>query len=75
MASIELVRLIIAYAVACGWDIEHIDVKGAFLNATLPPEDRFVIRLPFIAGSRLFNGQLVRLLKSLHGILQAPKLW
>ena len=57
------------------WDIEHVDIKGAFLYAELPKSDRIVIRLPKIDGVKAANGQYLRLLRSLYGLRQAPKLW
>lgn len=75
VASIDLVRTVLAVSVALGWDIEHVDVKGAFLNALLAAESRYVLRLPSIPGSKYFRGQLVRLIKSLYGLRESPKMW
>lgn len=75
VASIDLVRLVLAYSVSNGGNVEHVDVKSAFLNAPLPSEYRYIIRFPSIKGSRHLNGQLVRLCKSRYGLRQAPKLW
>lgn len=75
VACIELVRTIITIAIAMGWDIEQVDVKGAFLHATLPKDERVFILLPKIKGISSANGQLVELIKSLYGLRQAPKLW
>ena len=75
VACIELVRLLLAVAVEMDWDIEHVDIKGAFLYARLPDSDRIVIRLPKIDGVKAANGQYVRLRRSLYGLRQAPKLW
>ena len=75
VACIELVRLLLAVAVEMDWDIEHVDIKGAFLYAKLPDSDKIVIRLPNIDGVKAANGQYVRLQRSLYGLRQALKLW
>ena len=75
VACIELARVLLAVSVQCDWDIEHVDIKGAFLYARLPESDKIVIRLPKIDGVKAANGQYVRLRRSLYGLRQAPKLW
>lgn len=71
---IELVRALLAVAQAKGWSIRQVDFKGAFLNAYLDNGEEIWIRLPNIPGTK-FVGQLVKLVKSLYGLRQAPKLW
>ena len=71
---IELVRTLLIVAQAKGWSTRHIDFKGAFLNAKLEKGSNIWVRLPSIPGTS-FNGQLVKLRKSLYGLRQAPKLW
>lgn len=75
VACIEMVRLMIAVAVALRLDIHQIDVKGAFLHAQLPDGEEIFMRLPKIPGLDSVSGKLVRLIKSLYGLRQAPRLW
>lgn len=75
VACIELVRTVFAVAAALGWTIQLVDVKGAFLHASLPKEERIFIKLPNVKGVETASGQVVELVKSLYGLRQAPKLW
>lgn len=75
VADIELVRTLMAVAVAQDWCCDHMDIKGAFLCATLPEKDIVYIRLPSIPGIASVNGQVVLLRRSLYGLRQAAKLW
>lgn len=75
VACIELVRALLAIAAILGWEVDHVDIKGAFLYAELPEKDRILVRLPNVDGVKLASGQYARLNKSLYGLRQAPKLW
>ena len=75
VACIELVRVLLSVAVSLGWDIELVDVKGAFLHALLPKGDVIYVRLPKLECLGSLSGQIVKLKKSLYGLRQAPKLW
>lgn len=72
VACIELVRLMFAVSVSKGWSIEQMDVKSAFLHAKLPDTDDVWIRLPKVPGVPAANGRVVKLVKSLYGLRQAP---
>lgn len=71
---IELVRALLSVMLHKGWNVKHLDIKGAFLHAYLIGEEIW-IRLPYIPGHPFLSGRLVRLRKSLYGLRQAPKLW
>lgn len=73
VACIELVRTMLAIARAKGWEVDHVDVKGAFLHATFPKEDRTWVRLPTVEGVPSVSSHIVQLNKSLYGLRQAPK--
>lgn len=75
VACIELVRVLLSISVSKGWVVHQVDVKGAFLHAALPDSDDIWIRLPTLEGVPSAGGQTVKLVKSLYGIKQAPKLW
>lgn len=75
VACIEVVRLIITVAFACGWEINLVDVNGAFFHALLPIGEEINIRLPTDPGLENLSGKVVRLIKSFYGLRQAQKLW
>ena len=69
----ESLRLIIAIATGLGWEIDQMDVVGAFLNADLPETEVVYMRQPpgFDDGS----GRYLRLVKALYGLKQAGRAW
>ena len=75
VACFDLVRVLLVLTASFGWSRHQVDVKGAFLYAPLPTKEQIWIRLPSIDGVDRANGQVVRLLKSLYGLREAPKLW
>ena len=65
-------RALLAMAAARGWVIHQLDVKTAFLNATLE-EDVYVTLPPELQGG---GGKVTyRLRKALYGLRQAPRAW
>lgn len=74
VAGFELARFLLALSVTLGWTKHHIDIKGAILYAKLPASLRIWVKLPKIEGIEGATGQIVRLLKSLYGLQEAPKL-
>lgn len=75
VAPFELVRILLLLSTAFNWSRYQLDIKGAFLNATLPQHEQVWMRLPRIPGVNAANGKIVRLLKSLYGLRNAPRLW
>ena len=75
VACIEAVRILLAVAAAMDWCADHLDIKGAFLYALLPPSEEIWVKLPTVPGVPSASGGLVKLRKSLYGLRQAPKLW
>lgn len=75
VSCIEIVRTLLSVAAAKSWDVEHLDIKSAFLYARFnkgTPEGYILLsNIPFIPYA---SCQIVRLLKALHGSFQAPKL-
>lgn len=68
----ESIRAAIYFAMTHGWDILQYDVKTAFLYGELA-ELVFMEQPPGIDGT---NPEMVcRLLKSLYGLRQAPRIW
>lgn len=73
MASKETFQAINEIETTFGWEVDHIDGKGAFLNAKIPDETIFP-HLPNISGPTGFYAQLFRVLKTIYGLREAPKL-
>jgi hypothetical protein len=64
---------LLAYAAREGLLIHHMDVKLAFLNGELQ-EEVFITQPPgFIVEGE--EGKVLRLLKVLYGLRQAPRAW
>jgi hypothetical protein len=73
VACIETVRMLLALAAHCGWQVHHMDVKSAFLNGNLAEE--FYVHQPHgftIPGD---EHKVLRLRKALYGLKQAPRAW
>lgn len=73
VARIKTVRLIIALAASCGWEIYHLDVKTAFLNGEL--KEGVYVTQPegFIIEES--ESKVYKLNKALYGLKQAPRAW
>jgi hypothetical protein len=73
MSQLEL-RLLTSLAVYNKRVLKNCDVKQAFIQSSLPPDEEYFLRPP--AGCpRSKPGQYWRLLRSLYGLKRAPKLW
>jgi hypothetical protein len=73
VARMETVRLLLAMAAHCGWEVHHMDVKSAFLNGDLA-EEVYVSQPPgYIAIGK--EQQVLKLSKALYGMRQAPRAW
>jgi hypothetical protein len=73
VARMETVRLMLAIAAHCGWQVHHMDVRSAFLNGELA-EEVYVHQPPGYA-SVGNEGKVLRLHKALYGLRQAPRAW
>ncbi|XP_010430806.1 PREDICTED: uncharacterized protein LOC104715053 [Camelina sativa] len=73
VARMETIRLIIGHSASYGWEINHLDVKTAFLYGDLKEEvfvtqpEGFVVK-----GS---ESKVYKLNKALYGLKQAPRAW
>lgn len=73
VARLESVRLLLALAASEGWPIHHMDVRSAFLNGELR-EQVFVAQPPgFVVAGQ--ERKVLRLVKALYGLRQAPRAW
>ncbi|KAG9447270.1 hypothetical protein H6P81_013398 [Aristolochia fimbriata] len=71
VARLTSVRVLIAIASICHWDLFQMDVKNAFLNGALT-EEVYMVPPP---GSSHPSGQVCRLRRALYGLKQAPRAW
>jgi hypothetical protein len=73
VARLESVRLLLAHAANEGWAVHQMDVKSAFLNGELL-EEVYVQQPPgFVLKGH--EGKVLRLVKALYGLRQAPRAW
>ncbi len=66
-------RILLAMAARNNWDVLHMDVKTAFLNA--PVDEKIYVQQPQGFVVRGKEGWVLELLKSLYGLRQAPRNW
>ena len=72
-AKMPTVRVVLANAAEQDWEIEHIDVKSAYLNA--PLEETVYMKPPRGVLKPGQDGKVLRLLKGLYGLKQAGRGW
>jgi hypothetical protein len=73
LSQLEL-RLLTTLAVHNKRVLKNCDVKQAFIQSSLPPDEEYFLRPP--PGCQWSKpGQYWRLLRSLYGLKRAPKLW
>ena len=73
VARLESVRLLLAHAANEGWPVHHMDVKSAFLNGEL--QEEVYVELPPGFVLKEHEGKVLRLVKALYGLRQAPRAW
>ena len=74
VAKLASSRVVIVLANRMGWELHQVDVKGAYLNGELQPDEVLYMRHP--PGYRKDkSGHVLRLLKSLYGLKQAGRCW
>ncbi|CAI7848082.1 unnamed protein product [Closterium sp. NIES-54] len=64
-------RLLLAAAAVCGWKVEQMDVKTAFLYGVVDEEIYMKQPEGYDGGS----GRVCRLNKAIYGLKQAPRCW
>ena len=67
----DSIRLVLAIAASKGWEVHHMDVKGAFLHCEL--YDDIYMQKP--EGFQEDPSLVFRLNKSIYGLKQAPRAW
>lgn len=71
VARLQTIRILLAIGNQFNLEIEHLDVKTAFLNGDL--EEDVYMRAP--KGIDVGPGKILKLRKSLYGLKQAPRCW
>jgi len=69
----ETIRLALSLATHKGWNIQHMDVKSAFLNGYLNEE--VYVNQPQGFEEQGRENLIYKLKKSLYGLKQAPRAW
>ena len=72
-AKMPMVQVVLANAAHQDWEMEHVDVKSAYLNAPLK-EDIYMRALRGILKPGQ-EGKVLKLLKGLYGLKQARRGW
>ncbi len=74
-AHLDSFHTILHIAAILDWDIQHIDIKTAFLHGVLPESETVYMQQPpsFEAAGK--KDWVMRLLKSLYGMKQASCIW
>jgi hypothetical protein len=72
-AKMPTVRAVLANAAHQDWEIEHVDVKSAYLNA--PLKETIYMKAPRGVLKHGQEGKVLRLLKGLYGLKQAGRGW
>lgn len=73
VTRLETVRLLLALAAKCEWEVHHLDVKTAFLNGDIS-EDVYVVQPEgFVKEGK--EHMVCKLIKALYGLHQAPRAW
>ncbi|GJS40074.1 retrovirus-related pol polyprotein from transposon TNT 1-94 [Tanacetum coccineum] len=73
VASLESIRILLAYAYALDFKLFQMDVKSAFLNGFINEEVYVAQPLEFIDFEK--PDHVYKLKKALYGLKQAPKAW
>ena len=74
VAKLASSRVVIALANWMGWELHQVDVKGAYLNGELQPDEVLYMHHP-PGYHEDKSGRVLRLLKSLYGLKQAGRRW
>lgn len=74
-AFIELLIVLMAVSVECGWDVYHVYIKGSFPYTKWPKFYKLIIHFSNVNGFKASNGLYVCLKKSIYGLIRVPNLW
>ena len=71
VVRMETIRVLLALSVQENWEVQQMDVKGAFLNGNITED----IYMKQPEGYDDGTGHLCHLIKSLYGLKQANRAW
>jgi hypothetical protein len=73
IASLESIRILLAYATYHGFKLYQMDVKSAFLNG--PIKEEVYVEQPFDFEDSKYPNHVYNLSKVVYGLKQAPRAW
>jgi hypothetical protein len=73
VASLESIRILLAYATYHGFKLYQMDVKSAFLNG--PIKEEVYVEQPTGFEDSEYPNHVYKLSKGLYGLKQAPRAW
>jgi hypothetical protein len=73
MAKMPSVHVIFTLAAQLDWELHHVDIKSAYLNATL--DEEVYMTLPHGVLKSNEQGKVCKLKKALYGLKQAGHEW
>jgi hypothetical protein len=74
-ARLESFRALMHIAAVLDWDIQHVDIKTAFLHGVLPESETVFMEQPPGFEEPGKEDWVWRLVKSLYGMKQASRIW
>jgi hypothetical protein len=73
VASLESIRILLAYATHHDFKLQQMDVKSAFLNG--PLQEKVYVEQPPSFEDPRFPNHVYKLHKALYGLKKAPRAW
>ena len=74
-ARLESFRILMHLAASLDWDIQHIDIKTAFLHGVLPEDETAYLEQPKGFEENGKEDWVMELKKSIYGMKQAGRIW
>ena len=74
-ARLESFRTLLHLAASLGWDVQHIDIKTAFLHGLLPADETAYLEQPVGFEEPGKEDWVMQLRKSIYGMKQAGRIW
>jgi transposase InsO family protein len=74
-ARLESFRALLHIAAVLDWDVQHVDIKTAFLHGVLPSSETVYMEQPPGFEETGKEDWVMRLLKSIYGMKQASRIW
>lgn len=75
VAKLASIRTILALAACFDLELHQIDIKGAYLNGELTPDEVIYMRQPPGFPYPDASGKVLRLLKTIYGLKQSGRRW